>query len=103
MSYYYTMLTLHSFFQDSLVKQSSQGSFVIQERQDILTTALGTEEHPGRVQKAGYGMGVRQYFGSAPRSSSSHSANIAMEISRLKDELMSQLKDELTSQIEQIV
>ena len=56
MSYYYTMLTLHSFFQDSLVKQSSQGSFVIQERQDILTTALGTEEHPGRVRTAGYGV-----------------------------------------------
>ena len=34
---------------------------------------------------------------------SSHSANIAMEISRLKDELTSQLKDELTSQIEQTV
>jgi len=48
-------------------------------------------------------VGVRQYFGYAPRSSSSHSANIAMEISRLKDELTSQLKDELTSQIEQIV
>jgi len=83
------MLTLHSFFQDSLVEQSSQGSFVIQGRQDILTTALGTEEHPGRVRTTGYGVGVRQYFGSSPWSSSSHSANIAKEISRLKDELTS--------------
>jgi len=48
-------------------------------------------------------VGVRQYFGSAPRFSSSQNANIAMEISRLKDELRSQLKDELTSQIEQNV
>ena len=85
------------------MEQSSQGSFVIQGRQHILTTALGTEEYPGRVRTAGYGVGVRQYFGSAPRSSSSHSANIAKEISQLKDELTSQLKDELTSQIEQTV
>jgi len=69
MSYYYTMLTLHSFFLDSLVEQSSQGNSVIQGRQDILTTALGTEEHPGRVRTARYGVGVRQYFCSAPRSS----------------------------------
>ena len=39
-----------------------------QGRKDILTTAIGTEEHPGRVWTAGYGVGVRQYFGSAPRS-----------------------------------
>jgi len=32
------------------VEQSSQGSFVIQGRQDILTTALGTKEHPDRVR-----------------------------------------------------
>ena len=85
------------------MEQSSQGSFVIQGRQDILTTALGTEENLGRVQTDDYGVGVRQYFGSAPRSTSSQNSNIAMEISRLKEELMSQLKDELTSQIEQKV
>jgi len=83
------------------VEQSSQGSFVIQGRQDILTTTLGTKEHPRHVRTAGYGVGVRQYFGSAPRSTSSQNAYIAVEISRLKDELRSQLKDELTSQIEQ--
>jgi len=72
---------------------------VPQGRKDILTTAIGTEEHPGRVRTAGYGVGVRQYFGSASRSTSSQTTNIVVEISRLKDELMSQLKDELTSQI----
>jgi len=85
------------------VEQSSQGSFVIQGRQDILTAALGTEEHPGRVRTTGYGVGVRQYFGSAPHSSSSHSSNIMDQISRLKDELMSQIKEKLTSQIQQKV
>jgi len=61
------------FFQDTLVEP--------QGRKDILTTAIGTEEHPGRVRTAGYGVGVRQYFGSAPRSTSSQSTNIAAEIS----------------------
>jgi len=68
-----------------------------------LITALGTEEQLGRVQTVWFGVRVRQYFGSAPRSSSSQNANIVMEISRLKDELRSQLKDELNSQIEQKV
>jgi len=63
------------------VEKSSQGSLVIQGRQDILTTALGTEEYPGRVRTTGYGVGVRQYFGSTPRSTSSQNVNIAMEIS----------------------
>jgi len=92
-------LLCYIFFQDSLVEQSSQGSFVVQGRKDILTTALGTDELPGRVRTAGYGVGVRQYFGSIPQYSSSQNTNIAMEISRIKDELRSQIDDELTSQI----
>jgi len=63
------------------VEHSSQGNFVIQGRQDILTAALDTEEHPGRVRTAGYGTGVRQYFGSAPRSSSSLSLYNGSDIS----------------------
>ena len=59
------------FLQDSLVEQNTQGSFLPQGRQDILTIALGTEEHPGRVRTAGYGVGVRQYFGSCPRPNTS--------------------------------
>jgi len=51
------------------VLQSSQGSFASQGRQDILTEAIGIPEHPGRVHTAGFGVGVRQFFGSASRSS----------------------------------
>jgi len=77
----YNVDILNYFLQDSLVEQSSQDSFVIQGRQDILTTALGTEEQPGCVWTAGYGLGVRQYFGSTPRSSSSQNVNIMDRIS----------------------
>jgi len=52
------------------VQQSSEGSFVTQGRQDILLVVIGKEEHPGRVRTAGYGVGVRQFFSLAPRSSS---------------------------------
>jgi len=46
----YNVDILYSFFSlDSLVEQSSQGSFVIQGRQDILTTAMGTKELLGMV------------------------------------------------------
>jgi len=83
------------------VEQSFQGSFVTQGRKNILTTALGTKEHPDRVWTTGYGVGVRQYFGSALRSSSSDNADIMMEISRLQYEFTSQLEEKLTSQIEQ--
>jgi len=66
------------------VEQSSHDNFVIQGSQDILTATLGTEEHLGRVRIVGYGVVVRQYFGSAPRSSSSQSSNIMDQISQLK-------------------
>jgi len=57
---------MYSFLQDELVQQSSQGNFVSQDRRDILTTAIGIEEHLGRVRTTGFGVGVRQYFGSCP-------------------------------------
>jgi len=60
-----------------------------------LTAALGIEEHPCRVWTIGYGVGVRQYFGSAPRSSSSQSSNIMDHISQLKDELASQIQQKV--------
>jgi len=61
---YYYINTLYYFLQDELVERSSQGSFVPKGRDDILTVAIGTEEHPMRVRMTGFGIGVRQYFGS---------------------------------------
>jgi len=97
----YNVDILNYYLQDSLVEQSSQGSFLIQGRQDILTTTLGTDEHPGRVRAAGYGVVIRQYFGSASRSSSSQNINIMQEISRLKDELMSQIEEKLRDKLKE--
>jgi len=61
-------------------------SFIIKGRQDILTTTIGIEEHLGRVWTAGFSVVVRQYFGLAPRSSSSQNAkgSIKTSIKRFK-------------------
>ncbi|KAH1249315.1 hypothetical protein GmHk_05G012694 [Glycine max] len=55
-------------------KIASQGLFVPHRRQDVLTTAIGRPEHPGRMRAAGAGVTIKQYFGSAPRSSRSSSS-----------------------------
>ena len=89
------------------MEQSFQGSFVSQGRQDILTVVIGIEEHPGRVRTARFGVGAKQFFEVAPRSSSSSKkASLKDEIARLREELRSELKDELrremTQQLESI-
>jgi len=63
--------TYHCVFsvQDSFEEQATQGSFVPQGRQDVLAAAIGRPEHPGRVRAVGAGVTIKQYFGSAPRTS----------------------------------
>ncbi|KAL5134249.1 putative polygalacturonase [Glycine soja] len=41
--------------QDSLEDHASQGSFVAHGHQDVLTVAIGRQEHPGRVHAVGVG------------------------------------------------
>ncbi|KAL5128311.1 hypothetical protein HKD37_14G040577 [Glycine soja] len=59
---------------DSFEEQATQGSFVPYGRQDVLVAAIGRPEHPGRVRTAGAGVTIKQYFGSAPRTSRSASS-----------------------------
>ncbi|KAH1246838.1 hypothetical protein GmHk_06G016845 [Glycine max] len=53
---------------------SDTGSFVPHGRQDVLTTTIGCPEHPGRVHAVGVGVIIKQYFGSAPRTSRNSSS-----------------------------
>ncbi|KAH1254015.1 hypothetical protein GmHk_04G010545 [Glycine max] len=59
---------------DSFEEQATQGSFVPHGRQDVLAAAIGHPEHPGHVRAAGAGVTIKQYFGSAPRTSRSASS-----------------------------
>jgi len=60
--------------QDSFEEQASQGSFIPHGCQDVLIAVIGRQEHPRRVRAAGASVTIRQYFGSAPRTSRSSSS-----------------------------
>ena len=77
------------------MEQSSQGSFVPKGRDDILTVAIGTREHLDRVRTTSFGVGVRQYFGSAPRPNFS-TTNVSQE---MMEQLVAQLTERLTPQL----
>ena len=75
------------FVQDSLEEQASQGSFVPHGCQDVLTATIGWPEHPGRVRIARAGVTIKQYFGSAPRSSRSSSSIPPEELEQLTQQI----------------
>ena len=76
---------------------------VSQAKQDIMTTTIGTEEHPGCVRTTGFGVGVSQFFGSASRSSSSATPTTQDQIAKMKEELERELREEIIREMEQIV
>ncbi|KAL5147271.1 hypothetical protein HKD37_06G016985 [Glycine soja] len=81
---------------DSLDEQASQGSFVPHGRQDILTAAIGRPEHPGRVRAIGAGVTIKQYFGSASRTSRSSSSMPLEDLEQLTQQIRDQLEESIT-------
>ncbi|KAH1213906.1 hypothetical protein GmHk_14G041763 [Glycine max] len=77
---------------DSFEEQATQGSFVPHGRQDVLAAAIGRPEHPGRVRATGADVTIKQYFGSAPRTSRNAS-------SLPPDELQDQLEESITEKV----
>ncbi|KAL5184965.1 hypothetical protein HKD37_17G048565 [Glycine soja] len=65
---------------------TSEAAKEIAKKIDVLTTAIGRPEHPGRVCAAGANVTIKQYFGSAPRISHTSS-------SMAPEELEDQLKE----------
>jgi len=70
-----------------MVQQSSQESFVSLGKKDILMAAIGIPEHPGRVCITGFDVRVRQFFGSASRSSSSAALATQDQLAKMREEL----------------
>ncbi|KAH1225055.1 hypothetical protein GmHk_11G032041 [Glycine max] len=68
---------------DSFEEQATQGSFVPHGRLDVLAVAIGRPEHPGCVRAARAGVTIKQYFGSAPRTSRSASSLPPDELQQL--------------------
>ncbi|RZC17075.1 NADH dehydrogenase [ubiquinone] 1 alpha subcomplex subunit 2 [Glycine soja] len=80
---------------DSFEVQTTQGSFVPHGRQDVLTAAIERPEHTGRVRAAGAGVTIKQYFGSAPRTSRSSSSLPPEELQQLSQQIRDQLEEDL--------
>ena len=77
--------------QQTLSTQSSQGSFKEVREKDILSTALGNKEHPGRTRGCGLYVIWRDAF--------QHDAEAYRSQNRSKAERGEQLKEEIRAQI----
>ncbi|KAL5128711.1 hypothetical protein HKD37_14G040901 [Glycine soja] len=84
---------------DSFEEQTTQGSFVPHGRQDVLAAAIGRPKHPGRVRAAGAGVTIKQYFGSAPRTSRSASSLPPDELQQLTQQIRDQLEEFITEKV----
>ncbi|KAL5180599.1 hypothetical protein HKD37_01G001694 [Glycine soja] len=80
-------------------KIGTQGSFIPHGRQDVLTAAIGRPEHLGRVCAAGAGVTIKQYFGSAPRTSRSSSFLPPEELQQLTQQIRDQLEESITEKV----
>ncbi|KAL5159462.1 hypothetical protein HKD37_15G043776 [Glycine soja] len=72
---------------DSFEEQATQGSFVPH------------GQHPGRVRAAGAGVTIKQYFGSAPRTSRSASSLPLDELQQLTQQIRDQLEESITEKV----
>ncbi|KAL5180813.1 hypothetical protein HKD37_01G001871 [Glycine soja] len=84
---------------DSFEEQATQGSFVPHGRQDVLAVAIGRPEHPGRVRAARAGVTIKQYFGSAPRTSRNASSLPPDELQQLTHQIRDQLEESITEKV----
>ncbi|KAL5138378.1 hypothetical protein HKD37_10G028563 [Glycine soja] len=80
-------------------KIATQGLFVPHGRQDVLAAAIGRPEHPRRVCAAGAGVTIKQYFGSAPRTSRSASSLPPDELQQLTQQIRDQLEESITEKV----
>ncbi|KAH1221458.1 hypothetical protein GmHk_12G034877 [Glycine max] len=66
---------------------------------DLLTAAIGRPEHLGCVRAAGAGVTIKQYFGSAPRTSHTSSSMTPEELEQLTQQIRDQLEESITEKV----
>ncbi|XP_024631762.2 uncharacterized protein [Medicago truncatula] len=84
---------------DALVEETAKGTFVPQGRDDILTRAIGTKEHGGRVCGVGPGYTLSNYFGRSSRLTQTIDVN--QHLSQLQTNLERQIKEKFDAEFEQ--
>ncbi|KAH1249272.1 hypothetical protein GmHk_05G012668 [Glycine max] len=80
---------------DSFKEQATHGSFIPHGHQDVLTAAIGRPEHLERVRATRAGVTIKQYFGSAPRTSRSSSLLPLEELQQLTQQIRDQLEESI--------
>ncbi|KAL5162149.1 hypothetical protein HKD37_07G019309 [Glycine soja] len=84
---------------DSFEEQATQGSFVPYGRQDVLAAAIGRPKHLIHVRVAGAGVTIKQYFGSASRTSRNASSLPPDELQQLTQQIRDQLEESITEKV----
>ncbi|KAH1226135.1 GTPase Der [Glycine max] len=85
-------------------QMTSEAAQEIVDKIDILNTAIGRPEHPGRVHVVGSGVTIRQYFGQASRGSITSSQSFIQQqlaeiIGGIKDEIRKEVLDEIRKEV----
>ncbi|PIA35546.1 hypothetical protein AQUCO_03500122v1 [Aquilegia coerulea] len=73
---------------DELTKQKKDGNLVIQVNDDILTLALGTPEHSGRVRAAGPFITPAAYFNHPKRNSRKNVTELQQKVNEQADKIL---------------
>ncbi|KAF5195085.1 hypothetical protein FRX31_015326 [Thalictrum thalictroides] len=73
---------------DELTKQKKDGNLVIQVNDDILTLALGTPEHSGRVRAAGPFVTPAAYFNHPKRNSRKNVSELQQKVNEQADKIL---------------
>lgn len=86
-----------------MVERTEKGTFVPQGCHDILTEAIGTSEHGGRVRGVGRGATISNYFGrsSCPRQTINVSEIEAKIEAKIEEKLAAKIKAECKVEFEQ--
>ncbi|KAL5186760.1 hypothetical protein HKD37_05G012546 [Glycine soja] len=80
-------------------EMTTEAAKEIAEKIDVLAATIGCPEHPGRVRAAGAGVTIKQYFGSAPRTSRSASSLPPNELQQLTQQIRDQLEESITEKV----
>ena len=95
------------FIKDSLEEQSTQGTFVSHDRDDIFITTIDWSNHGGRVHAVGFGVTISQYYRRASRGSGSSSTSITQQqlieiIRSHKEEVKNEIGEENKQNLEKL-
>ncbi|KAL5146678.1 hypothetical protein HKD37_06G016476 [Glycine soja] len=80
-------------------EMTTEAAKEIAEKIDVLAAAIGRPEHPGRVRAPRAGVTIKEYFGSAPRTSRNASSLPPDKLQQLTQQIRDQLEESITEKV----